>query len=302
MDLLSIADLSSEQLMELILESGRVKHTPSGYMGRLRGKSMVMLFEKPSTRTRLSFEVAFFQLGGHPIFMDTNITQLRRGETVADSARVIGGYVDFIVARVSRHETLIELAENSEVPVINALSDLEHPCQVIGDLFTIYERGRKLDEMKLAYVGDGNNVCNSLILGCAMSGVNISVASPKGYEPDGDIVERAVEISRETGSVIEILTDPQEASKDADFLYTDVWVSMGDEKGREERVGKFRGYQVNDQLLGEAKSSCRVMHCLPAHRGMEITDDVLDGPKSIVWEQAENRLHAQKAILMKLSE
>lgn len=300
MDLLSITDLSSKQLMELILESGRMKHKPSDYLDKLKGKSMVMLFEKPSTRTRLSFEVAIFQLGGHPVFMDANITQLRRGETIADSARVISRYADLIIARVNRHETLTELAENSNVPVINALSDREHPCQILCDLFTIYERRNKLKGIKLAYMGDGNNVCNSLLLGCAMSGMDISVASPEGYEPGGDIVERALEISKKTGSEIEILTDPEEASKDADFIYTDVWVSMGNEKDREERMRRFRRYQVNDELLRKTALDCRVMHCLPAHRGIEITDEVIDGPRSIVWDQAENRLHAQKAVLMEL--
>ena len=295
-----MTDLSIKELESIIRETGRIKARPEDYKDRLKGKILVMLFEGPSTRTRVSFETAMIQLGGNAIDINESMTQLGRGETMGDSARVLSRYSDCILARVKRHETLMELARNSEVPVINGLSDLEHPCQVISDLFTIHEVRGRLKGIDLAYIGDGNNVCNSLLLGCSMVGINIKVASPEGYEPAKNFVKKALDISKETGSRIEIVNDPREAAKGASFLYTDVWVSMGDESEEEERLKAFRGYQLNREIVKLANSDCKVMHCLPAHRGLEITDEVIDGRDSIVWDQAENRLHAQKAILLRL--
>lgn len=295
-----MTDLSIKELESIIRETGRIKARPEDYKDRLKGKILVMLFEGPSTRTRVSFETAMIQLGGNAIDINESMTQLGRGETMGDSARVLSRYSDCILARVKRHETLMELARNSEVPVINGLSDLEHPCQVISDLFTIHEVRGRLKGIDLAYIGDGNNVCNSLLLGCSMVGINIKVASPEGYEPAKNFVKKALDISKETGSRIEIVNDPREAAKGASFLYTDVWVSMGDESEEEERLKAFRGYQLNREIVKLANSDCKIMHCLPAHRGLEITDEVIDGRDSIVWDQAENRLHAQKAILLRL--
>lgn len=293
MDLLSVGDFSSDDLKSVIQETVKIKGNPSGYSSRLDGKTLVLLFEKPSTRTRVSFQVAMFQLGGNAIHLDIDRSQLSRGESIADTARILSGYADGIAARVYDHSTLLELAENSSVPVINALSDLEHPCQTIADLFTIYEAKGGFDGIKVAYVGDGNNVCNSLILGCGMLGIKISVASPQDYMPNKKIVKKA-------GSEVEILSSPEEAAKGADFLYTDVWVSIGKEVEKEERAKAFKDYQINKELLEKASPGCRVMHCLPAHRGEEITADVINSENSIIWVQAENKLHAQKAILLRL--
>ncbi len=280
-------------------ETESIKNNPSSYRSRFSDKTLVLLFEKPSTRTKVSFEAAMVQLGGYPINLDSSSSQISRGESIGDSAKVLSRYTDAIAARVYMHETLVELAENSSIPVINALSNLEHPCQVIADLYTIKEHKGFLEGVKLAYVGDGNNVCNSLLLGCAMTGVDLSVASPPDYGPDENILSRAQSMD---DSKIKLYNDPLDAVQDAEFIYTDVWVGMGDESEEEERLNAFRDYQVNTELINQAKKDCRVMHCLPAHRGLEITDEVLDSTKSIVWEQAENRLHAQKAIILKLIE
>ena len=292
MGLLSVGDFSSDDLKSVIQETARIKGNPPDYSSRLDGKTLVLLFEKPSTRTKVSFQAGMFQLGGNIIHLDIDRSQLSRGESIADTARILSSYAEGIAARVYEHSTLLELAENSSVPVINALSDLEHPCQAVSDLFTIYESAGGFDGIKVAYVGDGNNVCNSLILGCAMLGIDISVASPQGYGPDKNIVKKA--------KVVEILSSPEEAAKDADFLYTDVWVSIGKEGEKEKRAKAFKDYQVNKELLQHAKPSCKIMHCLPAHRGEEITADMINSKGSIIWTQAENKLHAQKAILLKL--
>lgn len=300
MNLLSMTDLSIKELESIITETEEIKANPGEYENKLKGKILLMLFEKPSTRTRISFESAMIQLGGNAIDINESMTQLGRGETIGDSARVLSRYSDCIMARVKKHDTLKELAENSSVPVINGLSNLEHPFQAVSDLFTVYEvKGRLMGE-NMTYIGDGNNVCNSLLLGCAMSGVNLKVASPRGYEPAKNFVEKAIDISKKTGSKIEIMNDPKKAVKGADFLYTDVWVSMGDESEGDKRLKAFQGYQLNREIMGRAKPNCKIMHCLPAHRGLEITDDVIDDVNSIVWDQAENRLHAQKTILLRL--
>jgi len=293
MGLVSVSDFTSNDLKSVIQETAKIKENPFGYSSRLGGKTLVLLFEKPSTRTRVSFQAGMFHLGGNAIHLDINRSQLSRGESIADTSRVLSSYVDGIAARVYEHSTLLELAGNSSVPVINALSDLEHPCQIISDLFTIYESKGGLDGIKVAYIGDGNNVCNSLILGCSMLGIKIAVASPEGYGPDAEIVKKA-------GSGVEIISSPKEAAKDADFLYTDVWVSIGKDEEEKKRMKAFKDYQINKELLQNAKPDCRVMHCLPAHRGEEITADVINSDRSIIWTQAENKLHAQKAILLKL--
>jgi len=300
MNIISITDLTGQELESIIKETGEIKENPKKYENSLKGKILIMLFEKPSVRTRVSFESAILQLGGNSIYMGREETHLGRGETLGDSARVLSKYGDCILARVYDHEMLLEFAGNSDVPVINALSDKEHPCQIISDLFTIYELESKLKGVNLAYIGDGNNVCNSLLLGCAMSGINIWAATPEGYEPDRAIVRKAKEVSRENNSLVEIGHDPERAVQEADFIYTDVWVSMGDEAEEKERMEAFKDYQINKKLLENVNRNYRIMHCLPAHRGQEITDDAIDSANSIVWEQAENKLHAQKAILLRL--
>ncbi|OYT26640.1 MAG: ornithine carbamoyltransferase [Candidatus Altiarchaeales archaeon ex4484_96] len=297
MHLLSMTDLGDAELSNILTETERIKKNPIVSRDALVDKSLVLLFEKPSTRTKVSFEVAMFQLGGQSINLNVGSSQLSRGESIGDSARVLSRYANAIAARVYNHKSLLELAEYSTVPVINALSDLEHPCQVISDLYTIRESRGRLKGVKLAYVGDGNNVCNSLILGCAMTGVDLSIASPLGYAPDEKLLLKAQSMA---SSEIKKYTNPVDAVTGADYIYTDVWVGMGDESEKKKRLKAFQDYQVNESLLEKAADGCRIMHCLPAHRGMEITDEVLDGPQSIVWEQAENRLHTQKAILLKL--
>lgn len=255
-----------------------------------------MLFEKSSTRTRISFEVAMTELGGHAIFLNYKDIQLGRGESIADTAKVLSRYVNAIMARVYKHETLIELSNNAAVPVINGLSDLEHPCQLLADLLTIREYKGKFKGLNFSWIGDGNNVCNSALLACVLTGMKITVACPPGYEPDGEIVAKA----KELGGAVHITHDPLKAAKKADVLYTDVWVSMGDEEEYDQRLRDFKPYQINSKLLEEARHDVMVLHCLPAHRGEEITADVLEGPNSAVFDQAENRLHVQKALLLKL--
>lgn len=266
----------------------------------LKGRTLGMIFEKSSTRTRVSFEVGMFQLGGHALYLNPNDLQLGRGETIEDTARVLSRYVDAIMYRAFSHEKMVALARHATVPVINALDDLEHPCQILADLLTVREHRGKLKGLRLAYLGDGNNVCNSLLLGCAMVDMDITVGCPKGYEPNGEILDKAKEIARRTGSQVRILHDPAEAARGADVLYTDVWVSMGMEKEREDRERIFAPYQINGATVARAAKDCIVLHCLPAHRGLEITDDVVDGPHSVVFDEAENRLHVQKALLVDL--
>ena len=296
--LISMADLTQEEVIELLdmAEDLKEKRLRGKVTDLLKNKSLAMIFEKSSTRTRVSFEVAMSDLGGHSIYLNYRDIQLGRGETVADTARVLAGYVYAISARVNSHDTLIALAECSAVPVINALSDLEHPCQILADLLTIREYKNRLKDLRFAWIGDGNNVCNSAILGCAIVGMEIVVACPEGYEPDVNIVAKA----RELGGTVTITHDPSKAAKDADVLYTDVWVSMGEEDEREKRMHDLKDYQINAELVNIAKHDAIVMHCLPAHRGEEITAEILEGPHSVVFDEAENRLHAQKALLLKL--
>lgn len=295
---LSIDDLSPEELAYVLDLSAKVKASPPDYAGRLSGLSIAMLFEKPSTRTRVSVEVAIADLGAYPIPLSAAELQLGRGETIEDTGRVLSRYVDAIVLRTFEQDRLESLARAADVPVINALSDFEHPCQCLADLLTIRERKGGLSGVKLAYVGDGNNVAHSLLLGGAKAGMEVRVATPLGYEPIPQIVHRAEEISADTGGRVAVGRDPAEAAAGADVLYTDVWASMGQEEEADERSLVFYDYRLDERAVERAADDAIVMHCLPAHRGQEITDDVMDGPRSVVWDQSENKLHAVKALLL----
>jgi ornithine carbamoyltransferase len=263
----------------------------------LKGKTLAMIFEKPSTRTRVSFEVGMWQLGGYALYLSASDLQLGRGETIADTAQTLSRYVNGIMARVFSHQTILDLIQHSKVPVINGLSDFSHPCQGLADLFTVYEKKGRLGGLKLAYVGDGNNVAHSLIDGCSKVGMNIVLACPKGYEPDSKVVAQGKKEARKNGSEVRVTDDPKEAVKGADIIYTDVWASMGKEKEHGERVKILKPYQVNPKLVKGAKEDYIFMHCLPAHRGEEVTDEVADSKNSVIFDQAENRLHTQKALM-----
>jgi ornithine carbamoyltransferase len=300
---LSLSDLTSDQLASLINLAVKLKQEwrAGGNKPLLKGKTLGMVFTKPSLRTRVSFEMAMLHLGGQALYISPNEISLGQRESVADVARVLSRYVDAIMARVFSHRDVVELAQHSRVPVINGLSDYSHPCQTLADLLTIYEKFGTLQGIKIAYVGDGNNVANSLIFGAALSGSNFSIASPAGYEITGDVVARAKAMANKTGSKLYFSHDPAEAVREADVIYTDVWTSMGQEAESQKRLEVFAPkYQINSALVGKAKRNAIVMHCLPAHRGQEITDEVVDGPHSVVFDQAENRMHAQKAILVQL--
>lgn len=299
-DFLTLQDFTYEELKFLLDTAMELKRARKRRQTEplLFGKSLAMIFQKPSTRTRVSFEIAMRDLGGYALYLRWDDLQLGRGETIADTARVLSRYVDGIMARVFSHKNLEELAKYADIPVINGLSDLTHPCQILADLLTILEKKARLRGLKLAFVGDGNNVCNSLLIGCTKMGIDISVATPKKYRPKEEIIQWAMENAQESGSRVEVIESPEEAVKDADVIYTDVFVSMGEEKIAEEKIKAFQGYQVNKELVKHAKKNYIFMHCLPAHRGQEVTDEVIDDPvHSVVWDQAENRLHAQKAIL-----
>lgn len=283
-----LLDLTKQELIEIIDKAIEIKKNPKAYYAALANKTLIMLFEKPSTRTRVSFEAGMSQLGGHAIYLDWNTTQLKKA-ALRDEIRCIARYSDIIAARVFKQESIDEMAKYSEKPVINALSDKYHPCQIIADLMTIKEKKGGLKGLKIAYIGDGNNVCNSLIVGCSMVGMKIAVATPKGYEPLKEAVKFA-------GIDLQLTDDPKLAAKDADIIYTDTWVSMGQEDQKAKRLNDFKGYQITKGLLGNAL----FMHCLPAYRGIEVTDEVMDSKQSIIFDQAENRMHAQKAIMLKL--
>jgi len=294
MNLISISDLDEADIIRLLdradafkIQRYQSKATP------LAGKSLAMIFEKPSTRTRVSLEVATVELGGHPLNLSAGELQLGRGETVADTARVLSRFVQGITARVYSHHTVMQLAEHANVPVVNALSDFEHPLQILADLMTMRRRFGHLEGLKVAWIGDGNNVCNSMILACAIMGMSIMVASPKGFEPRAQIIGQA----RNLGGDPKLVVDPMDAAIGADVLVTDTWVSMGDEAEEAERLRVFGKYQLNGDLMRLASKDAIAMHCLPAHRGQEITDEVMDGPQSAVFDEAENRLHTSKAVL-----
>jgi ornithine carbamoyltransferase len=293
-DFLTIWGLSSKEIGLLLKRAIELKSGRDANKCPLIGKSVGLLFEKASTRTRISFEVGIYQLGAQAIYMSTKEIQIGRGETIHDTAKVLSRYLDAIVIRTFSHNTLVEFASYSSIPVINGLSDLHHPCQALGDLMTILEKKKRLQGIKLAYIGDGNNVANSLIEAASKMGMNLTIACPKGYEPDPDVFDKA---SNSKNSEITILKDPKEAMYKADAVYTDVWISMGQEKEAAKKKRKFKNYQLNTNLLSYAKKDAIVLHCMPAHRGEEITDEVIDGPRSAVFDQAENRLHTQKALL-----
>jgi ornithine carbamoyltransferase len=300
-DLLTLQDLEPEEIMGLVRLSAELKRDRRLFSGRLSGRSIAMIFEKPSTRTRVSLDVAVSELGGRPIYLRFDELQLGRGETIADTARVLSRYVDLITARVRRHDDLIELARWADKPVVNALSDLDHPLQTLADLFTIWERFGRIQGVKVAWVGDGNNVCNSILIGATKLGAHISIACPRGYEPNKKYLEWAMENSRKSGSKVEVVEDPEEAVKDADVVMTDVFVSMGMEAERERRMQDFLPrYQVSGKLMRLAKPGAIFMHPLPAKRGEEVSPEVIDGEWSAVWDQAENRLHTAKAVLLSI--
>lgn len=294
-----LCEFTTEEIHQFIehgidLKAKRLRNEP---FEPLKGKSLAMIFQKASTRTRVSFEVGMGELGGRALYLSGNDLQIGRGESIADTARVLSRYVHGIMARVFGHDAIVQLAAHSRVPVINGLSDRSHPCQILADLMTIHEKKRRLEGLKLAYIGDGNNVCVSLLEGCSRVGMSIAVASPKGFEPPKDSVKDAVAEAKRRGAKVEITNDPKIAVKDADAIYTDVWASMGQEKEHAERLKRFQGFQVNEKLTARANPDHLVLHCLPAHRGEEITDEVCDGPNSVLFDEAENRLHVQKAIL-----
>ena len=291
-DLLALRSLSPDDVRRLI-DRAKAK-APSR---ALAGKAVGIFLEKASTRTRVSFEVAIAQLGGHPVFLPAQEIQLGRGETVADTARVLSRYLDALVIRTFGQDRLEEWARHATIPVINGLTDSHHPCQILADLMTIDEKKGRLAGLVVAYVGDGNNVAHSLLEGCAMMGMTCRIAAPAGYQPDAEVVKWAEVQAAKTGSGIQVGEDPRAAARGADVLYTDVWTSMGQEAEASKRLGVFRPYQINADLLRLAKPDAIVLHCLPAHRGEEITDDVMEGPQSVIFDQAENRLHVQKAIL-----
>lgn len=301
-DFLAISDFNQEELMDLIeLAIELKKMQKEGISHRyLEGKTLAMIFEKSSTRTRVSFETGMYQLGGMAQFLNRNDLQLGNGETIADTARVLSRYVDVIMIRTFGHEIVEEMAEYATVPVINGLTDSAHPCQVLTDLMTIYEKKGSFENLKFAYIGDGNNMSNSLLMGCAIMGIDCYIAAPEGYQINDRVLKEAKERARKSGSIVKQITDPYEAAKDADIIYTDVWASMGFEAEAEERKKAFASFQVNEELVKVAKADYMFMHCLPARRNEEVTDAVIDSENSVVFDQAENRLHAQKAVLVSL--
>lgn len=297
-DFLSLKDFSINDIAYLIEKAEEMKQNP--YQDLFKGKTLAMIFEKSSTRTRVSFEAGMTQLGGHALFLSSNDLQIGRGETISDTAQVLSGYVDGIMIRTFEHEKVEELAQYASIPVINGLTDYSHPCQALADLLTIKEAKGTLKGMKVAYIGDGNNVAHSLMVGCAQLGCDIAVASPKGYEPLQEVTDTAREFAKQSGAEVIVTTDPVAAVQDADVIYSDVFTSMGQEAETEKRLAEFKEYQVNDELMRHAAKDYIFLHCLPAHRGEEVTADIIDGPHSKVFQQAENRLHVQKALIKEL--
>lgn len=298
-DFLTLKDYSKEDIEYIINLAIKIKNNKKLFRNLLVDKNIALLFDKPSTRTRLSFEIGILQLGGNCISLDSKNLQVSRGETLEDSARIFSKYLNGVVMRTFKQEKVEVFAGSSSIPVINGLTDLYHPCQILSDLFTLHELGLLKKELKFTYVGDSNNVLNSLLIGFAKLGLNITIGCPDKYRPSEEILNYAIEKSKISRANIYITSNPVEAAKGADIIYSDVWVSMGDEENNE-KIHDLKKFQVNSKLLSYAKESVKVMHCLPAHRGEEITSDVLDGEKSIVWKQAENRLYAQKALLVYL--
>jgi ornithine carbamoyltransferase len=299
-DLLSIHDLTAGEVEALFQLAANVKARPDRYRAALAGRTLAMIFEKSSTRTRVSFEVGMYQLGGLATFLSSRDIQIGRGETVHDTARVLSRYVDGIMARTFAHETVTELARWAEVPVINGLTDLLHPCQALADYFTMRERFGHTRGLTMAYVGDGNNVCHSLMFGGPKAGAHVRVVTPEGYRPRPEIVEAARQDATEAGTTIELFDRPEEAVRGAQVVYTDVWASMGQEAEAQARARAFAGYRVTPELMANADPQAVFMHCLPCHRGEEVAADVVDGARSVVFDEAENRLHVQKAVLLML--
>ena len=305
-DVLSLQDLSSEEILSILRLSGNLKNElMSGDEEKasqlLKGKVLGMIFQKPSTRTRVSFETGIFHLGGNALYLSTNDMQLSRGESIEDTGRTLSLYVNCIVARVYEHADVQLLADSASIPVINGLSDTFHPCQILADLLTIQEHKKKMKGLNLAWIGDGNNVCNDLLLGCAKTGINMTAACPHGYEPLEQIVRLAREEEQKTGAEITITDDPLQATKDADIIVTDTFLSIGKDQDKTTREEAFLPrYQVNSDLLKNAKRDVIFMHCLPAKRGQEVTSEVIDGSSSVIWDEAENRLHVQKALMCML--
>ena len=301
-DLLRMDNLSKEEILDILNLADQLKYENKHGIEHhlLKGKSLGMIFEKASTRTRVSFEVGMYELGGHPLFLSSKDLQIGRGEPIQDTARVLSRYLDGIMIRTFSQKGVETLAEVSSIPIINGLTDDEHPCQVLADLMTIREKKLILERLKVAYIGDGNNMCNSLLVGCLTLGMHISIANPEGYKPPAYYVNKGNELAIKNGVSFFMTKSPEEAVKDADVVITDVWASMGQEKEAAERMKAFKDYQVNKELMSLAKEDAIVLHCLPAHREEEITEEILEAHADTIFEEAENRLHAQKAILVKL--
>lgn len=301
--LLCLNDWTSEEIFDVLDLADKLKYENKNKIAHdhhLKGKTLGMIFSKSSTRTRVSFEVGMHQLGGYALFLSSSDIQIGRGETIRDTAKTLSRYLDGIMIRTFNQKDVEDLAAYGNIPIINGLTDELHPCQILADLMTIREKKGNLKGLKLSYVGDGNNMAHSLMIGCAKTGMDISIATPKEYSCMEKYTNMAMKIAKSTGSKVEILTDPKQAAKDADVIYTDTWVSMGMEKEKEQRVKVFSPYQVNKALFSMAKPDAIFMHCLPAYRGYEVTEDIIDGPNSVVFDEAENRLHAQKAVMVKL--
>jgi ornithine carbamoyltransferase len=299
-DLLSIQDLSAKEIEEIFKLTEALKKNKAKFKSVLAGKTLALIFQKPSNRTRVSFEVGMYQLGGNSLYLAPQEINLGVRESIADVAKTLSRYIDGIVLRTFEHKNCLEMAKHATVPVINGLSDFSHPCQALADVYTVREKFKKLKGVTLAYVGDGNNVCNSLLFACAKVGMNMHVGSPKEYEPNPEVLQTAKELAAGQKASIQLFNNPWDAVKGADVIYTDVWASMGQEQEAEARRKIFKDYQVNEKLVSLAKKNAIVMHCLPAHRGDEITDAVMDSKNSVVFDEAENRMHVQKAILIKL--
>ncbi len=297
---ISMLEYSSQDVIKLVALADQLKKHRGKVRSDLKGKSVALIFQKPSNRTRVSFAVGVHELGGHSLYLGPDEISLGKRESTYDVAKTLSRYVHCIVARVFDHQDVVDLARHADVPVINALCDLYHPCQALADIQTIKERFGKFKGLTLAYVGDGNNVFHSLIIACAKVGINVRFAGPKGYDPDPLILEQVQKIAKDNGAYIECGRDAKQAVKGAQVVYADVWVSMGQEKETAKRIKQFKGYQINEELVAHAAKNYIFMHCLPAHRGLEVTEGVIDGEHSVIFDQAENRLHAQKAVLLKL--
>lgn len=300
--LITLKDITTDEFNDILKLAIKLKDENKKGIPHhlLKGKTLGMIFSKSSTRTRVSFEVGMYQLGGHALFLSANDIQLGRGETIYDTANVMSRYIDGIMIRTYKQSDVEDLAKYGTIPIINGLTDLTHPCQALADFLTIYEEKGKLEGLKLTYVGDGNNVTHSLLYAAALSGMNMSVATPKGFECDEEIIANALSMAKKTGAVLSFTNDPEEAVKNADAVYTDTWISMGQESEKEEKVKKFDGYQVNEKLMSKASENAIFLHCLPAYRGYEVSDSVIDGKMSRVFDEAENRLHVQKAVMAML--